>query len=265
MRPVMAGIPPFELALWGLLVVLEIVVVVLLLRRGRWRTYPGLTLYLIVNLMQGGFLFSSYASRGFTSTHSKYAAWLSQIPVLCMRAWALLDICRLLLSRYRGIWALAWRILAALGSVLVVGAVLTAGREKSQIISNLNSSLEWTTVILLVTLFIFARNYEVQAPPAIRIMALGFLLYSSFAILNAKVLSHWLGHYATAWIILGTLSFLASVCLWLAAVLRPLEEIQSVLLLPRDVYHTLTPELNLRLHNLNERLSRLRSLEGHRR
>lgn len=260
----MAGIGRLLLALWGFLFVLQAILVIVLLRKQRWRIYTGLFAYISVNFLQGIFLLLLYSIWGFTSVPAKRAAWLSQIPVLCMRAWAVGDICRLLLRRYVGIWALAWRILALLGSALVLGSVLSAGRGWARIVPNLNVSFEWTTVILLVALFIFARNYEVVASPAVRTIALGFLLYSSFAILNNTALNHWLARYSDAWNVLGTLSFLASVCLWLAAVLRPFEETERVALLPRDVYRQITPELNLRLHELNERLGRLWNPEAHR-
>lgn len=260
----MAGIDPLELALWGFNFALEAILAIVLLRRQRWRVYTGLFVYISVDFLQSVFLFLLYSSWGFTSIPAKRAAWLSQIPVLCMRAWAVGDLSRLLLRRYVGIWALAWRLLALLGSGLVVGSVLRAGRGWAQIVPNLNISLEWTTVVVLVALFIFARNYEVAASPTLRTMALGFLLYSSFAILNNTVLTHWLARYSDAWNILRTLSFLASVCLWLWAALRPVEETQQVSMLPRDVYQQLTPELNLRLRDLNERLGRLWNPEVHR-
>jgi len=260
----MAGIARFVLWLWGLSFLLQATVVFYLLGTGKWRIYRGLLFYLSANISQSIFLYSTYTVWGFSSPTAKRLAWISQIPVVTMRAWAVMDLCRLLLDRYTGVWSLAWRILALLGLALVLGSVLTAGLGWEHIVPNVNINLEWTTVLLLVALFVFARHYEIAASPALRAMALGFFLYSAFAILNDTVLSHWLTRYSPTWNVLAMLSFLASVCLWLYAVRKPLEDGGRVSLLPPDVYHQLTPDLNLRLRTLNERLSKLWNPEAHR-
>jgi hypothetical protein len=253
----MAGIDRFEWDLWRLSLLLQSTAVVYLLATRKWLRYRGLCFYLSVNILQSVFLYYCYTNWGFLSMRTKQAAWASQIPVLLLRAWAVADIARLLLRRYSGIWELAWRILTLLGTALVLGSLLTAGRGWAQVVPNLNISLEWTTVCMIVALFLFAHHYEIPAAVPIRRLALGFLLYSSFAILNAKLLSHWLGAYSGTWNLLGTLSFLASVCLWLSAVFKPVEQVQVAAVLPEGVYHAFTPELNLRLRKLTERLSRL--------
>src|SRR5215468_5201596 len=139
----MAGIARFSLWLWGLNIVVQATVVFYLLGTGKWRLYRGLFFYLSVNILQSAVLYYSYTVWGFTSPTAKRVAWLSQIPVLSMRAWALMDLCRLLLNRYTGIWSLAWRILALLGFVLVSGSILTAGRGWEHVVPKLNISLEW--------------------------------------------------------------------------------------------------------------------------
>src|SRR5215470_19118946 len=260
----MAGIAHFEFALWVLSVLLQAAVVAYLFATAKWRRYPGLCFYLAVNVIQGVFLYYCYANWSLYSPFVRYAAWISQIPTLCMRAWALFDLCRLLLKPYSGVWGLAWRILALLAAALVSGSILTAGRTWDQVIPNLNVGLEWTTVCMLVALFLFAQSYEIEPSLPIRRLAIGFLLYSSFAIVNATVLSHWRGRYYQTWNFLTVVSFVASVLLWLSAVLQPIEEFRVAPLLPGDVYHTMTPELNLRLRRLNERLNRFWNPEADR-
>lgn len=260
----MAGIARFELVLWGLSVLLQATLVAYLLSSSKWRRYPGLYFYLTVNLLQAAFYYYSFSHWGFHSMRAKKAAWVSQIPVLCMRAWAVVDLCRLLLRPYSGIWGLAWRILTFLGSVLILGSILVAGHGWAEIVPNLNVSLEWTTVCMIVALFLFAHHYEIEPSVAIRWLALGFLLYSSFAILNDTALSYWRSWYGDTWNILGTLSFLASACLWLSAAFKPVTQFDRAALLPSEVYHALAPEVNVRLRNLNERLIRLLNPEADR-
>src|SRR5262249_49949027 len=142
----MVGMAWFLLGLWGLSLVLQVVVVSYLLGSRKWHVYRGLTAYLGINILQSCFLYGLYRSSGFNSINAKHAAWISQIPVLSMRAWALVDLCRLLLERYRGVWGLAWRILLFLAISLIALSVLTAGSTWENIVPHMNMGMEWITV-----------------------------------------------------------------------------------------------------------------------
>jgi len=261
----MVGIANLELALWYLSLVLQMTVVFYLLARRLLSLYPGLSAYLLVNILQSCLLIVTYRLWGIDDSRAEQLAWISQIPVLVMRAWAIADICRLLLARYRGIWGLAWRVLLTLAAGLIVFSIFSAGRQWDHAVLKASASLELTTVVFLITLFLFARHYGITASPAIRALALGFLTYSSFTVLNHKILEHLSDRYVAEWQLFGTLPFLASVGMWLWAVRQPVAQTAAgVTLLPRDVYYALTPEFNLRLRLLNERLNRLWNPEGHR-
>lgn len=261
----MAGIAIWESALWYLSLALQAFVLFQLLSRRLLSVYPGLSAYLTVNLLQSCMLMVVYWKWGYRDPLTARLAWTSQVPVLLMRAWAIADICRLLLARYWGIWGLAWRLLLFLATGLVLFSVLSAGWKWDYAVLKANISLELTTVVVLVALFLFARYYSILAPPALRALSFGFLLYSSFTILNDTVLEHWLRPYVPVWQVLSTLPFIVSVCLWLWAVRQPVAQTtENLSLLPRDVYYTLTPEINLRLRLLNERLGRLWHPEAHR-
>jgi hypothetical protein len=259
----MSRIANLELALWYLSLLLQLTVVYYLLTRKLVSLYPGLFAYLLVNILQSCALVLVYRYWGFNDDRTLQLAWSSQIPVLLMRAWAITDICRLLLARYRGIWGLAWRLLLCLALVLTFYSVLSAGRKWDSAVLQASASLELTTVLVLVALFLFARHYGIAASPAVRALALGFLIYSSFTVLNHKILEQMLDRYVAEWQLLTTLPFIASVCLWLWAIRRPAEQTAaSRTLLPREVYYALAPEINLRLRLLDERLSRLWTREA---
>ena len=254
----MAGIAFWELVLAYLSLGLQVVVVYCLLSRKLWPVYPGLLAYFLMNIFQGCLLFFAYRTWGYLDHRTQLLAWSSEIPVLLMRAWAIADICWLLLGSYRGVWGLAWRLLSALGLGLVCYSIVSAGRVWNQAVLRANIGLELTTVMVLVALFLFARHYEIAPSPAIRALALGFFLYSGFTVLNHKILQLWLRQYVPGWQILSTLPFIASVCLWLWAVRQPVAKtLKDLSVLPRDVYYAFTPEVNLRLRGLNERLGRL--------
>jgi hypothetical protein len=259
----MARIANLELALWYLSLVLQMTVVYYLLTRKLLGLYRGLSAYLLVNILQSCALMPAYHYWGYYDVRTSRLAWISQILVLMMRAWAIADICRLLLARYLGIWGLAWRLLLSLATVLTLYSLFSAGREWDYAVLRASASLELTTVLVLVALFLFARHYGIAASPAVRALALGFLIYSSFTVLNHKVLEQMLEPYVAEWQLLSTLPFIVSVCLWLWAIRRPAEQTAAGLaLLPREVYYALAPEINLRLRLLDERLSRLWNREA---
>jgi hypothetical protein len=233
--------------------------------RKLWRVYPGLLAYLSANVLQLCLLLSVYRAWGYRDPRSSLAAWSSEIIVLLMRAWAISDICRLLLGRYRGVWGLAWRLLVILATILVMYSTASAGLVWNTAVLKATIGLELSTVLVLVVLFLFARHYEIVASPAIRAITLGFLMYSCFTILNDKILQLWLSRYIPQWQVFSVLPFIASVCLWLWAVRQPVPETAPDLsLLPRDVYYAIAPEVNLRLRLLNERLIRLWGPEARR-
>ena len=262
----MAGIYTWAIRLSYLSFALQMVVIYYLLSRRLWSVYPGLLAYISVNVLQGCLLLFLYWHWGYRDLRTARVAWGSEILSLSGRAWAIADICRLILGRYRGVWGLAWRLLSALACGLVVYSLASAGLVWDQAVLNANIGLELSAVMVLVALFLFARHYEIVASPAIRTLALGFFVYSSFTILNDKILQIRLGPYVPGWQVFATLPFIGSICLWIWAVRQPVAQAERELaVLPRDVYYTLTPEMNLRLRALNERLSRLWGHEEHRR
>jgi|SRR5882724_362086 len=260
----MAGIYTWALRLSYLSFALQMVVIYYLLSRRLWPVYPGLLAYISVNVLQGCLLFFLYRHWGYRDHRTAQVAWGSQILCLLARAWAIADICRLLLGRYRGVWGLAWRLLSALACGLVLYSLASAGLVWNQAVLKASIGLELSTVMVLVALFLFARHYEIVALPGIRALALGFFIYSSFTVLNDKILQIWLGPYVPGWQVFATLPFIGSICLWIWAVRQPVGKTAPELaVLPRDVYYALTPEVNLRLRVLNERLSRLWDREEH--
>ena len=116
--------------------------------------------------------------------------------------------------------------------------------------------LELTIAVAIVTLFLFVRYYEIEVEPAARSLAIGFLIYSCFSVLNNTILENWMHRYATLWNVLNTFAFMASLLLWMWA-LRATQPPTAAApeLLSDSVYRTLAPEISLRLKALNEHLS----------
>jgi len=262
----MAGIVTLEKAFWALSVLLKAGLFALLLYRKNHRVYPYLFTYVLITLMQSAVLFATYRVWGFESPTARNVAWGVQGLVIAARALAVAEICRRVLARYRGIWALAWRMLLAT-AVLVLVYAWAASRPNWQLaILSTDRGLELAIAVAIVILLLFVKYYEIVLGTTTYYLSVGIFLFSVFSVLNNTVLETWLHSYATLWNLLGTLAFVASLLLWIWAVREKQPETPSEPeLMPQSAYRTLAPQINLRLRNLNEQMSQIWHVEGKRR
>jgi hypothetical protein len=248
--------PTFERVLWGVTFLLNTGLVALLVYRKNYRVFPFFFLYLLLNLLEAFVLFGAYQAWGFFSRKAMQIAWSAQGLVSLARAVAVAEICYLVLAKFRGVWRLAWRLLAAAAAVLV--ALYTAATARGRwhfAMVNLDRGLELLIATVVVMLFVFVRYYEVDVQSSIRTLAIGFFLYSDFRVLNDSILERLWRTYTPLWNRLGTLTFLVSLLLWSWALSHKLEQTAlEPALLPEEHYHSLSPAINTRLKNLNERL-----------
>ena len=116
----------FDKALWGLTIFLNGGLLVLLLYRKNHLIFPFFFVYVLSNFLQGFVLFESYRIWGFGSPVSSGIAWGTQGVVIFARALAVAEICHCLLAKYRGIWSLAWRILAFTATFVLLSSLAVA-------------------------------------------------------------------------------------------------------------------------------------------
>lgn len=248
----------FDRLLLGITFFLNIALVILLLYRKNQRVFPFFFIYNLLNFLHGVAVIESYRIWGFRSGAAMRIAWGTQGLVTFARAVAVAEICRRILSRYSGIWQLAWRLLIATATTISLYAVAVARGNWALGILNMDRGLELAIATVIVLLFLFARYYEVEVEAAVRTLAIGFFLYSCFRVLNDTILEHWLHRYAQFWNRLEMLAFLASLLLWSWAVRRTQPKVTfEPEMLPEGLYHTLAPEINYRLKTLNEQLGQL--------
>ena len=179
------------------------------------------------------------------------------------RAMAVAEICYLILARFRGIWRLAWRLLAAAAALVALNTwALSRGSLRSAILS-LDRGLELVMATVIVLLFVFVRYYEVVVQPSVRTLAIGFFLFSTFRVLDDTILDRWWRTSGPLWNLTGTLTFLASLLLWTWA-LRQKQQytMPEPELLPEGHYHSMSPAINARLKSLNERLGHFWGAQG---
>jgi hypothetical protein len=252
----MAETLTFDRILWGATFSLNAGLVVLLLYRKNHRVLPFFFFYALLDLLHGVVVLESYRIWGFNSPISFKIAWGSEGLVIVARALAVAEVCRLVLAKYRGIWALGWRIFLAAGFLLLAYAWTVGGHSWRLVTLTAHRSLELAMAAAILALFVFAHYYQVVVEATARFLAIGFFLYSCFQVLNDTILERWLTHYSTLWNLIGTLTFLASLLLWTWALRLTQQHLASEPdLLPENRYRSLSPAINARLKSLNERLS----------
>jgi hypothetical protein len=251
----MYKIVAFEQVLWGLTVFLNGGLFVLLLYRKNHRVFPLFFVYVLFNFLQCLILIETYRIWGFSSPVSNRIAWGTQGFVVVTRALAVAQICHRVLANYRGIWALAWRLLVTTATFVLLYSWAVARGSWQFAVLNSDRGMELAIATVIVILFLFAQYYEVAVEPAVRTLAIGFFLYSCFFVLNDTILEGWMYRYSTLWNLLGTLAFLASLLLWNWALLeRQPETTFEPEMFSAGVYRQVAPEINYRLKALNEHL-----------
>jgi len=179
--------------------------------------------------------------------------------VISTRALAVAEVCRHLLKRYRGIWALAWRLLLPCTALVFVYSIVAATHvwEFAPIVGE--RALELSIAAVVVGVLLLTRYYDVQVNAADRLIAAGFCLYSCFCALNDTILERYLGRYVALWNLLRMLAFLASQLIWIWALRNPQTRVSEEEPPPLGVYKSVAPLINLHLRSLSDRLSQLLS------
>src|SRR5258708_26136881 len=114
----MNEIPASVRILWGVTAFLGGGLLVLLLYRKSYRVFPTFFVYVLFDFLQCFVLYASYRFWGFKSSVSSQIAWGTQSVVMTARAAAVAQICQRVLAKYRGVWALAKRLLILTAVVL---------------------------------------------------------------------------------------------------------------------------------------------------
>ena len=254
----MAGIGKPELVAWAVCFALQVVLMVLLLVRRNHLRFPAFACYLAASLVQNVAQFLIYYYWGFDSKFAHEATWSVQSVVSLLRTLAVLEVCYRVFGRYRGIWALIWRTMMICVVVIAFMAMTLGNQDFRLRILYADRTVGLAVAFIVVALLLFARYYQVQTEEPAQSIAVGLFLYSCFVVLNDTVLERSPGAYYRIWNFLDTVAFTASVLVWgLALRHKAAEPAASPEMLPASVYRTLSPEVNLRLSMLNDRLNRL--------
>jgi len=227
------------------------------------RDFPLFCVYLSINLLQTAVGVLLYQRYGFTSTFAYRIGWATQAFVVVARALAAAEVCYLILGKYKGVWALAARILSCCG-LLVLSLALWFGRNGYQVgIATLEIGLEASIATCIAGLFLFARYYHIRILSMTGMLGLGLGMLSCFKILNDLVFERLAKRYGDAWNLASSGAFVAILLIWIWALRKPVSvRFPGPQLSPVKVYASLIPQVNRQLVELNERLTQLWHLES---
>lgn len=252
-------------AIWATSFLAECLLLLTVGLRQHSREFALFVLYVCASLLQAIALFFVYRVLPKGSLEVWEIGWATQLVLMVARALAVTEICKNIFLRFHGVWELIRRILLYSAAVVLLYSVIVSRHNWAFIMPNIERGLNLAIATGLVGLFLFARYYKVSVSPVLRTLALGFLLYASFAVVNDTLLERYMKDYASLWSVLQLSFFLASVVIWTVALYQPhtVDEISPVLV-SSDLYRTLAPEVNWKLRALNEQLSRFWKVEANR-
>ncbi len=264
----MRTFPLYVLVLWACSALLQLIALILLVGKGSFRKLPFFTVYIALNLCQVAFLVFVYSVWGGNSETRTILAWYSECVTLLAQALATTEILKVTLRPYRGIWGLVWRALVFTSALVVlIVALATRGAWHTAKWFELNRGYHLTFAAAVIACLLLVRYYSIQVPAAYKMILGGFCLYSCTEILIHTVMQSLVKKafyaYEPIWQSSTMLSFIVVVFIWVAALWKPLPIEARQAAPPSDsLYQRLSPEINERLRELNEKLLRLWKLEA---
>jgi hypothetical protein len=268
LRP-MSALPLYVRWLWACSVLAQLAVLTLLLLKGNFRKLPLFTTYVLLNICQAALIYIMlvYWHPKPGSSTDKIVSWVSEAATLVVQALATTELLRLVLNPYRGIWGLAWRILAGVSTAVIIFVAIDAlsNIDWAIVVADRGYHLTFATAVIVCLLFI--RYYALVVPPAYKLLLGGFCFYSCMTILiNTVIQAIWHRnnpYMEPVWQAVTILSFAIVQVVWAAALRKPLPvEAPRQNVDSSSLYFGVSPVINEQLRLLNEKLMRLWKLEA---
>lgn len=274
----------FELLLSGIALGFESFLCVVVYLRKVWFRLPLFATYAMLLLIGTLAVQLVYFQYGFLSKTAYYSFWAIVGLVGLARGFAIAELCRNTLRAYRGIWALAWRILVVMAAGFFVHAAWDAWGQPERVEIyglTLERDIAVGSIAILLAIFLFRKYYSLEIQPLEKWIAVGMILLCVIDALNNTLLSDIFTKYLSFWFFTKYKTFwsgismqvdqakdvwnavrvsaiVTSVSVWGLAMRKPLPEpAPAPELLPREVYAEFSPAVNLRLRAFNDRLLEL--------
>ena len=261
----MGTLPPSILLLWAIETIVQLTVLFLVVVKRHVHTLPLFFLYIALNLCQAAFLFFVYSLNGFTSPTARELSWLSEQVILTAQALAAAEVLHRVLRHYAGIWALAWRLIAAAAVIVICYASASAGLLPHWRLMIANRGFHLTFAVALISCLLLVRFYAIPIDPLYKALMGGFCILSCTIVVdNTLFQALFLRHYPNSgviWNYVEMVVFIGVQMVWALALRHPIRANDKPALLPPATYDRLSPDVNSRLRDLNDVLSRFLRLQ----
>ncbi|MDP9340437.1 MAG: hypothetical protein M3P45_16395 [Acidobacteriota bacterium] len=238
---------------------LQLWVCAILVIRKHFRRLPLLTAYIALNICQAVLLFFVYRYFGEPSEVGYVAGWWSEAVTVVARVFATAEVLRLALLSYRGIWGLAWRVLAGTSLAMSILAVVASRGDTDRALLNVDRGYHLIFATGIVACLLVIRYYQISVGRIYKTLLVTLCFYSCIKILINTVLQNFLSvHYmefGVIWQVVSLFSYIAVLAIWAGALAHPLPAIEPQrAVLASSVYQRVSPEINSQLRAINGRL-----------
>ena len=249
---------PADYALWVAGTLLRLLLCSLLVRRRTYRELPFFSAFIFLATARSLSLWWVYHDPTLEPGMVFNFYWMTQLLNVTARGLAAAEVCWLVLRAHRGVWALTWRLLAAVGVVLTVFAGIVAmqpTRRIDAVALRAERGLELAVAGVLLALFVISRYYGIQIQAVPKYIAGGLGLHAAIQIINNSLMFGYVQIFFPWWNAFRVLSLDLALVIWCWGLRRPVTvaEPEPVLLEPQ-IYDELAPQVNFRLRELNNRL-----------
>jgi hypothetical protein len=265
---VSSNLPLIVNDLWAATFLLQFVVGALIVFRGYFRRLPFFSAYIALNLCQAVLLYAIYHYYGDKSMQAYITGWVSEAITLAARLCATVELLRLVLRSYRGIWGMTWRLLAfTCPMVLALVWIFFSRSEAPVFVMQLDSGYHIVFAVALILCLGLLHYYPILVEPVYKVLLSGFCWYSCAKILINTVLHGYSYaqyiHYWSVWQTLSISSYLLVLILWVSALSQPAPATQQQPTLLTDAeYRDISPEINAQLQAINRRLMNFWKIQG---
>ncbi|MBZ5643944.1 MAG: hypothetical protein LAO19_14375 [Acidobacteriia bacterium] len=265
----------YEFFLAALIKGFDLLLCALVFARHLQRRLPFFALFAVTILISNLGTTAVAAYYGFRTATYFYAWWIAAAATLLTRSVAIAELCSDVLRAYRGIWALAWRLLGLMAMAFLAHAAMDAKGQPHWVDAyglTLERDLEVASVLILVAMLLIGAYYHLSLDPLQKSLVIGLCSFCAIQFVSSTALQESVLQFLSSRTTLqnqmvymtdvwnSVYVFASCICIgmWCIALRKPLPETaKEPVLLPAGLYPVLTPEINLQLRSFNDRLLEL--------
>jgi hypothetical protein len=246
--------------LWSFTISLDVILVVLLVRRRVFHSLPFFVLFVVISTLRSLVLLATYHWFGYASVPYYNVAWSTQAVLLISRGAVCAELCWHVLQRSSGLWSVARGVLIAIAVAIAAYAGLDSLRSMFRIhnlIAPAERGLELAIAAVLITLLLMAHRYKISIRRETLLLVTGLCFYSLVQTLN-NAFYEGLTNYVPWWTSFRIVSFQLTQLVWILAFVTPESTPgNEPLVMVPNVYEEQAEEVSQRLRSLEEELEEI--------